>query len=164
MLISFTNLEFNNIIEFNLSDSAQGLFCHAASIVSNRLLASWKLDLNIALAAIEVLLGLAKVRLNRTNFLMGKRTVNWICEFILYQCSRPAPSHSKDLHSMIVAAFHCLGIWLVEHSYLLHDKECLQGVLEVLELGISGAKSQVGFFLQCKQHVAYLEIMFNFVI
>lgn len=75
---------------------------------------------------------------------MCKRTVNWICEFIVYQCSRPAPAHSKDLHSMIVAAFHSLTLWLVEHDYLMMDKECLQGVLEVVELGISGTKSQVG--------------------
>ena len=46
---------------------------------------------------------------------------------------------------MIVAAFHCLTLWLVEHDYLMHDKECLQGVLEVVELGISGSKSQVRF-------------------
>lgn len=44
---------------------------------------------------------------------------------------------------MIVAAFHCLTLWLVEHDFLMHDKECLQGVLEVVELGISGSKSQV---------------------
>ncbi|ELT94828.1 hypothetical protein CAPTEDRAFT_133737 [Capitella teleta] len=123
-------------------NSAHGLFGNAASLVCNRLMASWKVDLNIALAAIEVLAGLAKVRLNTPSALMCKRTVNWICEFIVYQCSRPAPAHSKDLHSMIVAAFHCLTLWLVEHDYLLHDKDCLQGVLEVVELGISGSKSQ----------------------
>ena len=44
---------------------------------------------------------------------------------------------------MIVAAFHCLTLWLVEHDYLMLDKECLHCVLEVVELGISGSKSQV---------------------
>ena len=44
---------------------------------------------------------------------------------------------------MIVAAFHCLTVWLVSHDYLLRDKECLHCVLEVVELGISGSKSQV---------------------
>ncbi len=126
-----------------ISDSAHGLFGHAASLVCNRLMASWKMDLNNALAAIEVLSSLAKVRLNNPNLLMCKRTVNWISEFIVYQCSRPAPAHSKDLHSMIVAAFHCLTLWLVEHEYLMQDKECLHCVLEVVELGISGSKSQV---------------------
>ena len=69
-------------------------------------------------------------------------------EFIVYQCSRPAPLHSKDLHSMIVAAFHCLAVWLVAHDYLLRDKECLHCVLEVVELGISGSKSQVRVWYQ----------------
>ena len=44
---------------------------------------------------------------------------------------------------MIVAAFHCLCTWLVSHEYLLRDRECLHCVLEVVELGISGSKSQV---------------------
>ena len=61
----------------------------------------------------------------------------------MYQSSRPAMHHSKDLHSMIVAAFHCLSTWLVSHEYLLRDRECLHCVLEVVELGISGSKSQV---------------------
>ena len=120
-----------------------GLFGDATVLVCNRLMASWKTDLNIALAAIEVLSGLAKVRLTNPDMLMCKRTVNWLCEFIVYQCSRPAPLHSRDLHSMIVAAFQCLTQWLVGHEYLLLDKECLYGVLEVVELGISGSKSQV---------------------
>ena len=64
--------------------------------------------------------------------------------FFPLQCSRPAPNHSRDLHSLIVAAFKCVQLWLVEHSCLLYDKECLHYVLEVVELGISGSKSQVG--------------------
>ncbi len=46
---------------------------------------------------------------------------------------------------MIVAAFQSLKLWLVEHDYLMLDKECLHCVLEVVELGISGSKSQVNF-------------------
>ncbi|CAH1791195.1 unnamed protein product, partial [Owenia fusiformis] len=123
-------------------DTSHGLFGHAASLVCNRLMATWKQDLNIALAAMEVLSGLAKVQLNIPNMLMCKRTVKWICDFIVYQCSRPAPAHTRDLHSMIVAAFNCLTLWLVQHPYLMQDKECLHCVLEVVELGISGSKSQ----------------------
>ncbi len=48
---------------------------------------------------------------------------------------------------MIVAAFQCLTLWLVEHDYLMLDKECLHCVLEVVELGISGSKSQVCLLL-----------------
>ena len=82
-----------------------------------------------------------------TNFLSKdalecKRAVKWLCDFIVTQCSRPPPAHSKDLHSSIVAAFQTLVIWLVHHPYLLADRECLATVVEVAELGISGSKSQ----------------------
>lgn len=73
-----------------------------------------------------------------------KRAVKWTCDYIVSQCSRPPPAHSKDLHSTIVAAYHCLGIWLLEHPYLLHGSDshdCLDTVLETVELGVSGAKS-----------------------
>ena len=70
-----------------------------------------------------------------------KRAVKWICDYICYQCSRPPPAHSKDLHSTIVAAFKCALAWLMQHPYLLQDKDCLTTVLEVVELGISGSKS-----------------------
>ncbi|XP_076463976.1 ral GTPase-activating protein subunit beta-like isoform X2 [Babylonia areolata] len=123
-------------------ETAHGLFGHATSLVCNRLMASWKTDLNTALAAMELLAGLAKVSVTPPNILMCKRTVKWICDFIVFQCSRPAPNHSRDLHSLIVAAFKCVQLWLVEHSSLLYDKECLHYVLEVVELGISGSKSQ----------------------
>lgn len=104
---------------------------------------TWKADLTTALASLEVLGTLAKMRLTQSNALMCKRTVSWICDLIVYQSSRPAPEHSRDLHSMLVAAYACLSTWLVEHDYLMHDKECLHKVLEVVELGISGSKSQV---------------------
>lgn len=48
---------------------------------------------------------------------------------------------------MIVMAFRCLSIWLMEHDYLMQDKECLQTVLQVVELGISGSTSQVTWSL-----------------
>ena len=124
-------------------ENAFGLFGHTASLVCQRLMATWKSDLSIALASLEVLASLAKLKLTKPNGLMCKRTVSWICDLIVYQSSRPAPEHSRDLHSMLVAAYSCLTLWLVEHDYLMQDKECLQKVLEVIELGISGSKSQV---------------------
>ncbi|KAL5009165.1 hypothetical protein ScPMuIL_014746 [Solemya velum] len=123
-------------------DTAYGLFGSSASVVCHRLMTSWKSDLNTALAAMELLSGLAKVQISPPNILMCKRTVKWVCDFIVSQCSRPAQFHTRDLHSMIVAAFRCLTLWLVEHSRLLYDKDCLHNVLEVVELGISGSKSQ----------------------
>lgn len=121
--------------------SAHALFVRATYLVCHRLISSWKTDLNVSLAALELLSGLARISIKETDSLECKRAVKWLCDYIVYQCWRPPPAHSKDLHSTIVAAFQCCAIWLVAHPYLLQDKECLGTVLEVVELGISGSKS-----------------------
>ncbi|XP_017782958.1 PREDICTED: ral GTPase-activating protein subunit beta isoform X2 [Nicrophorus vespilloides] len=128
-------------LEIQATDSAHALFVRATYLVCHRLISSWKTDLNVSLAALELLSGLARIHIRESDALECKRAVRWLCDYIEHQCSRPPPSHSKDLHSTIVAAFQCCSIWLLEHSYLLKDKECLQTVLEVAELGISGSKS-----------------------
>lgn len=73
----------------------------------------------------------------------SRRVIRVLCEYISTQCSRPPPAHSKDLHSTIVAAFSCCASWLFAHPDLGSDNECLHLILQVIELGISGAKSQV---------------------
>ncbi|XP_043784982.1 ral GTPase-activating protein subunit beta isoform X6 [Apis laboriosa] len=128
------------------SDSAHALFVRATYLVCHRLISSWKTDLNISLAALEILSGLARTCIRETarkltDALECKRAVKWLCDYIAYQCWRPPPAHSKDLHSSIVAAFSCLRTWLTAHSQLLQDKDCLTTVLEVVELGVSGTKS-----------------------
>ncbi|XP_032591657.1 ral GTPase-activating protein subunit beta isoform X7 [Drosophila grimshawi] len=141
-------------------DNAHALFVRATYLVCHRLISSWKTDLNVSLAALELLSGLARLHIRDTDSLVRivepsqnltiistdalecKRAVKWICDYICYQCSRPPPAHSKDLHSTIVAAFQCTAAWLMQHPYLLQEKDCLQTVLEVVELGISGTKSQ----------------------
>ncbi|XP_068141131.1 ral GTPase-activating protein subunit beta isoform X4 [Drosophila tropicalis] len=143
------SLEFAQDLEGVASyDNAHALFVRATYLVCHRLISSWKTDLNVSLAALELLSGLARLHIRETarkftnDALECKRAVKWICDYICYQCSRPPPAHSKDLHSTIVAAFQCTASWLMQHPYLLHDKDCLQTVLEVVELGISGTKSQ----------------------
>ncbi|ALC37916.1 CG34408 [Drosophila busckii] len=123
-------------------DNAHALFVRATYLVCHRLISSWKTDLNVSLAALELLSGLARLHIRETDALECKRAVKWICDYICHQCSRPPPAHSKDLHSTIVAAFQCTATWLMQHPYLMQDKDCLQTVLEVVELGISGSKSQ----------------------
>nr|CAD7256268.1 unnamed protein product [Timema shepardi] len=135
-------------------NSAHALFVRATYLVCHRLISSWKTDLNVSLAALELLAGLARTHIRETDALECKRAVKWLCDYIVYQCWRPPPAHSKDLHSTIVAAFQCAGVWLVAHPYLLQDKDCLTTVLEVVELGISGTKSQL-ILLEC--NVAVLQ-------
>uniref|UniRef100_A0A336MB89 CSON013173 protein n=1 Tax=Culicoides sonorensis TaxID=179676 RepID=A0A336MB89_CULSO len=126
----------------SLYDSGHALFVRATYLVCHRLISSWKTELNVSLAALELLSGLARMSIKESDSIECKRAVKWICDYISYQCSRPPPAHSKDLHSTIVAAFQCLSVWLMQHPYLLQqDKECLNIVLEVVELGISGSKS-----------------------
>ena len=43
---------------------------------------------------------------------------------------------------------------------MLQDKECLQTVLQVVELGISGARSQVIFVVQFIFHQASAPVLF----
>lgn len=124
-----------------LLETAHALFVRATYLVCHRLITSWKTDLNVSLAALELLSGLARIHIRESDAMECKRAVKWLCDYITFQCSRPPPSHSKDLHSTIVAAFQCCSVWLLEHPYLLRDKECLTTVLEVAELGISGSKS-----------------------
>ncbi|XP_025410091.1 ral GTPase-activating protein subunit beta isoform X8 [Sipha flava] len=123
------------------SDSAHALYVRATYLVCHRLISSWKSDLNISLAALELLMGLARVHIKEADSLECKRAVKWLCDYITYQCSRPPPAHSRDLHSTIVAAYQCAAVWLVAHPYLLDDKDCLNTIIEVVELGISGTKS-----------------------
>uniref|UniRef100_A0A8C7TMI7 Ral GTPase-activating protein subunit beta n=1 Tax=Oncorhynchus mykiss TaxID=8022 RepID=A0A8C7TMI7_ONCMY len=122
-------------------DTAAGLLVRSIHLVTQRLNSQWRSDMSISLAALELLAGLAKVKAC-VDSADRKRAVSSVCGYIVYQCSRPAPLHSRDLHSMIVAAFQCLCVWLTEHPDMLDEKDCLMEVLEIVELGISGSKSK----------------------
>ncbi|KAJ8400593.1 hypothetical protein AAFF_G00393620 [Aldrovandia affinis] len=125
------------------TDTAAGLLIRSIHLVTQRLNSQWRPDMSISLAALELLAGLAKVKAS-VESTDRKRAVTSVCGYIVYQCSRPAPLHSRDLHSMIVAAFQCLCVWLTEHPDMLNEKDCLIEVLEIVELGISGSKSKTG--------------------
>ncbi|RMB95521.1 hypothetical protein DUI87_27631 [Hirundo rustica rustica] len=122
-------------------DTAAGLLIRSIHLVTQRLNSQWRQDMSISLAALELLSGLAKVKVV-VDPSDRKRAISSVCSYIVYQCSRPAPLHSRDLHSMIVAAFQCLCVWLTEHPDMLDEKDCLKEVLEIVELGISGSKSK----------------------
>ncbi|XP_077290167.1 ral GTPase-activating protein subunit beta isoform X2 [Arctopsyche grandis] len=126
-------------IEPSTPGFGSGLLVRATYLVCHRLISSWKSDLIVSLAALELLAGLARLHNTRSDSLECKRAVRWICDYISVQCSRPPPAHSRDLHSSVVAAYHCLAAWL--RAPLLADPECLATVMEVVELGISGSKS-----------------------
>ncbi|KAJ8714733.1 hypothetical protein PYW07_002958 [Mythimna separata] len=116
------------------------LVVRATYLVCHRLISSWKGDLQVSLAALELLSGLAKLHSSKPEAIERKRAVRWICDYITVQCSRPPQAHSRDLHSCVVAAYTCLSAWLC--PALLADQDCIATLLEVVELGISGSKSQ----------------------
>ena len=151
LVLDFAKREENDMADQNTTenrdvqgqgkDSARVVFVNATHLVCHRLIASWCTDLNTSLAALELLAGLARTSIPRRGALECKRTVKWLCDFVVQQCNRPPREHSKDLHSSIVAAFFCCRTWILHHPYLLQDKECIGTVMEVIELGISGSKS-----------------------
>ncbi|XP_038552371.1 ral GTPase-activating protein subunit beta isoform X2 [Micropterus salmoides] len=122
-------------------DAAGILWVQFVRLLTQRLTAQWRNDSAVCLSALEVLGGLAKVEVNVEDA-ERRRAVTSVCSYIVFQCSRPPPLHSRDLHSIIVAAFHCLNTWLTQHPAMLDQQECLLEVLEIVELGISGSKSR----------------------
>ncbi|XP_040058546.2 ral GTPase-activating protein subunit beta isoform X1 [Gasterosteus aculeatus] len=132
------------------SDAAGILWVQFVRLLTQRLTAQWRNDSAVCLSALEVLGGLAKVEVSVEES-ERMRVVTSVCCYIVFQCSRPPPLHSRDLHSIIVAAFHCLNVWLTHHPAMLDHQECLLEVLEIVELGISGTKSRQEEEARCKE-------------
>nr|XP_061814180.1 ral GTPase-activating protein subunit beta-like [Nerophis lumbriciformis] len=120
---------------------AVALWVEFMHLLTQHLSDRWTDDSAVCLSAVEVLGGLAKVDV-RTALQEKKRAVASVCRYIEYQCGRPPPLHSRELHSIIVAAFHCLSVWLTRHPDILEDEKFLVELLEVVELGVSGSKSR----------------------
>lgn len=147
--ISQSSLVFN---------SNYGFLIKSLHVTCHLLINIWKHDNLVSLAALEVLTTIARVSVltnnsdsnlkinNNNNYIEMKseymQTTKWICDYICNQCSRPPPAHSRDMHSTIVAAYQCLSVWFYNHSYLLNDNNCVNTLMEVIELGVSGQKSK----------------------
>ena len=139
-------------------DTTKGLFSRSLfhiGQVLNRCRDKSQYDSHVSLAALEVLSSIARIHLSNGSksalysncFIECKDTIRQIFSFIESQCEKPAPFHSKDLHSTIVAAYQCLAVWFHEHSHLLKDKDCISMLFDVIELGISGSKSKKNGFV-----------------
>jgi len=77
------------------SSSSVELFNEAVQLICKRVMELWKNDLSCGLAMLEVLSALARIRLIKQTQAECKRAIRLICDFVISQCSRPAPSHSK---------------------------------------------------------------------
>nr|XP_057910771.1 ral GTPase-activating protein subunit beta isoform X2 [Doryrhamphus excisus] len=129
---------------------AAALWIQFVHLLTQHLMSQWRNDSAVCLAAMEVLGGLAKVKVSVAEA-EKRRVVTWVCRHIEFQCKRPPPLHSRDLHSIIVAAFYCLSTWLTQHPAILDHQNCLLEVLETVELGISGSKSTQEEDMRCKE-------------
>ncbi|XP_047132713.1 ral GTPase-activating protein subunit beta isoform X1 [Hydra vulgaris] len=127
--------------------TTKGLFCSMSDLLCQKLMfaGKWRGDLAVTLAALEFLSGMAQLNIKFVDKKVARKTLKWLCDYIEFQAKQPPPSHSKDLHSVIVATFSCISVWVVSHSWLLDDNQCLTSVMEVIELGISGNKSKGRF-------------------
>lgn len=150
-------------------DSKGGFLIKSLHVTCHLLINIWKHDTQVSLAALELLTTIARistlpslnddealVKVNATQKIRNnnnndtcvemrneyKQTTKWICDYICNQCSRPPPAHSRDMHSTIVSAYQCLSIWFFNHPYLLNDQDCVNTLMEVIELGVSGQKSK----------------------
>lgn len=144
-------------------NSTGGFIVKSLHVTCHLLINIWKHDTQVSLAALELLTTIARLSItssfvensksapklpnynNNNMFEMRneyKQTTKWICDYICNQCSRPPPAHSRDMHSTIVAAYQCLSVWFYNHPYLLNDEDCINTLMEVIELGVSGQKSK----------------------
>jgi hypothetical protein len=64
-----------------------------------------------------------------------------IFDYVRMQIKRKSREHTREMHSVIVAAYHCLVMLLVSKPQLLRDKECLKVITQCVEIGISGSSS-----------------------
>lgn len=150
-------------------DSKGGFLIKSLHVTCHLLINIWKHDTQVSLAALELLTTIARistlpsltnddalVKVTATQRIRNnnnndnrvemrneyKQTTKWICDYICNQCSRPPQAHSRDMHSTIVAAYQCLSVWFFNHPYLLDDQDCVNTLMEVIELGVSGSKSK----------------------
>lgn len=72
---------------------------------------------------------------------VSKTAVSWVWHYVRMQIKRKSKEHTKEMHSVIVAAYNCLIMLLIAKPSLLRDKQYLQTVLNCIEIGISGSSS-----------------------
>ncbi|KAL5111892.1 hypothetical protein TcWFU_004078 [Taenia crassiceps] len=98
----------------------------------------WMNDFAVSSFALDILSGLANTHVPLPSLARCRRCIQSICTFIGAQCRREKKDHTRLLHSLIVNAFHCLGVWIVAHPNSLSDQETLRAVVETTKLGIFG--------------------------
>ena len=111
------------------------------TLICHRLTSSWSSDYSTCLLALEVIIFVSSSRLELSEE-VTTRVLSSVCQFVVLQCYKPPPAHSKDLHSSIILAFQTVTRWLFFSPSLLRRPDCLRNVLEITELAMSGSRSE----------------------
>eukprot|EP01134_Creolimax_fragrantissima_P005961 CFRG5961T1 len=61
-----------------------------------------------------------------------------LCKYIMDQASQPPTRHNVELHSKIAGAYRCLQAWITADPQIVTDRQTLNNILEVIELGLTG--------------------------
>ncbi|EDV33820.2 uncharacterized protein Dana_GF19204 [Drosophila ananassae] len=111
------------------SDNAHALFVRATYLVCHRLISSWKTDLNVSLAALELLSGLARLHIRETAFQSGQTSAQQIIGNLTEE------QHSLSLDPHFATMLQTLGwpVQVAEHSGwtgFAHNSWSLKGTPE----------------------------------
>ena len=110
-------------------------------IICRRLTSSWGSDYSTCIVALELIIFVSSTKQDLPEE-VTRTVLHTLCQFVVLQCSKPPPAHSKDLHSSVILAFQTVTRWLLSFPLLLHRPESRRKVLEITELAMSGSRSE----------------------
>ena len=119
-------------------------------LICGRLVSSWNSDYSTCLLGLEMLIFVSSSQLPLAGE-VARQTLSSLCQFVVVQCSKPPPAHSKDLHSSVILAFQAVTHWLLAFPALLSQPACLTTVLQIIELAMSGSSSAQTDFKEKKK-------------
>ncbi|KAF0992483.1 hypothetical protein HZS_6175 [Henneguya salminicola] len=100
-----------------------------------------KLDVVLTLAFIEFVGALAIIPMQYISEKECIILIVFMCDYIEELSKRPPQQHLRDVHSNIVSAYTCIIIWIRKHNCIVSNEMCMENILQVIELGLSGNKS-----------------------
>jgi hypothetical protein len=110
---------------------------------------------SFALSIFESLASIAAGDIAIEDESVSKLSITWIWHYVKTQIKRRSRDHTREMHSVIVAAYNCLIMLLIKKPTLLKDKACLQTVTNCIEIGISGSSSYPEVAFQHYMHTCF---------
>ena len=95
---------------------------------------------SFALSIFDSLASIAAEDILNEDESVCKLAISWIWHYVKMQIKRRSKEHTREMHSVIVAAYNCLIMLLITKPNLLRDKPTLHTVTCCIEIGISGRR------------------------